>query len=177
MTSDVEMTQETRLPLADRVSRVFGYGAGVVVLAMMVHVTVDVLARTFRGAPLGGTLEWTTWVWMPAIVFLALAGALAAGEHLRVTMLVEALTRLPRKIAEIVTLLLLLAVVVLLDVGMWSYALDSFRVQEADLGAGVEVAIWPMKFVAAVGLAMLAVQALSMLIHTIVRPTSEEAAS
>lgn len=177
MTTGSSTVTETRPPLADRVSRLLGYAAGVAVLAMMFHVTADVVARTVRGAPLGGTLEWTTWVWMPAIVFLALAGALAAGEHLRVTMLVEALTRLPRKIAEALTLLLLLGVVVLLDVGMWMAALESFKLQEADLGAGVEVSIWPMKFVAAFGLAMLGIQALSMLVHTIIAPTKNEVES
>src|SRR5690606_4835049 len=100
-----------------------------------------------------------------AIVFLALAGALAAGEHLRVTMLVEALTGATHKVAEVVTLVLFVATITVIDVGMWVHALSAYRIGEADVGSGVEVAIWPLKFVAAFGLALLALQALVMIVR------------
>ena len=156
--SDVRTVPEPGwIRLVDRISRVLaGISAGVVAV-LAVHVFVDVTARWLANRPLPGTLEYVTFWWMPAVVFLALAGGQLRAEHMKVTLLTDLMTARARRIAEVVILLVVAALIVVLTYYLLLGAIESTRIRQAALGVAV-VPLWPAKWAAVVGLAAFLLQ-------------------
>lgn len=56
-----------------RAANLLMWGGAVAMIAMMLHICADVIARKLFGAPIIGTLEFVTYLYMIAVVFLPLA--------------------------------------------------------------------------------------------------------
>lgn len=150
--SDVRTVPEPRwLGAVDRVSRALAGVAAAVVVIMAVHVFVDVTARTLANRPVPGTLEYVTYWWMPAVVFLALAGGQLRAEHMNVTLLTDLMTPRARRNAEVITLVIAALLIVVMAYFTLLGAIESTRIRQAALGVAV-VPLWPAKWVAAAGL-------------------------
>lgn len=141
----------------DTMSAVAGYGAAIALVLLAASVFVDVVGRTLFNTPLTGTLEMTTFWWMPALTVLAFAYTEQRQEHIKVTILLDTLPPRMRQIVEGSFGLLATALVLALAWYTLMEAIRSGRIQETTPGTP-PVAIWPFRFVAAVGLAMLALQ-------------------
>lgn len=155
------------------VSRWFGVIAGAAMVLAALHVTIDVILR-FTGSPVLGTLEYTSYVWMPIIVFLALSGAYVAGEHLRATVLVDALHGRWKLFLEITASVLFFLIAAVIAVFLWHQGIEAMQIGEASSTSGPTVVIWPTRLIAALGMTLLAVQIASSLVSSLVRKPETE---
>ncbi|MDP3895720.1 MAG: TRAP transporter large permease subunit [Mesorhizobium sp.] len=159
-----ETSSEARLPAAirfiDRLSTLASFGAAAALILLIVNVCIDVVGRTLFHAPFPGTLEYTAYWWMPALTLLAFALTEKGQEHIKVTILLDALPLRMRQLVEgsfgtlAALLVAVLAYYTLVD------ALQSARLGQTTPSAP-PVPIWPFKFVAVAGLALLTLQALA----------------
>lgn len=127
--------------------------AGLACYAMAGHVLLDVLLRASVNRPLSGTLEYTAVVWMPCVVFLALAACEARGEHIRVTILRDVSSAAIRRVLDAGAVALTVLVVALLAYFQWIDAIDAVATRESSLGS-TTVPVWPAKLLAAAGLTL-----------------------
>lgn len=158
-TSDEATTRrEPRfLRIIDRLSTIAGVIAGIAVMALLINVTIDVLARTFLGRPLGLTLELTTYWWMPVLVALGYALAEKQGEHITVTMLLDRLPETTKRYIHGAFGVIGALLVLLLA---WFATVSAIEATEIRLMANSlpPLEYWPSKIIAALGLYLLAIQ-------------------
>lgn len=133
--------------------------AGFVTVLLALNIAADVLLRNIAGVPMPGTLEVTQYVWMPALVFLALAYTEHKNEHIRAEILVD---RLSPRLSRITSVVLKMAAAVVILCAAY-YALLS-TIHAASIGleiiGGVTIAVWPMKILMTIALVAYAVQLL-----------------
>ncbi len=145
------------LRLIDRMSSVLAIAAAAALALLVLNVTVDVIGRTLFRTPYPSTLEMTSYWWMPGLTLLAFAFTELRQDHIKVTILLDALPLRMRQIVEgsfgILTILLLIALAYFTLVE----ALNSARIEETT-PSSPPVAIWPFKFAAVAGIAMLCLQ-------------------
>lgn len=146
------------LRFVDRMSAVFAYGAAVAVVLLALNVFVDVMGRKFFNTPFLGTLEMTAYWWMPMITLFAFAFTEQRQEHIKVTILLDALPVRMRQIVEGSFGILTTGLLVALTYYTLVDALRSAGFQQTTPSTP-PVLIWPFKFVAVAGVAMLSLQA------------------
>lgn len=138
-------------------SSVLAVAAAAALVLLVLNVTVDVIGRTVFHAPYASTLEMTSYWWMPGLTLLAFAFTELRQEHIKVTILLDALPLRMRQVVEgtfgILTFLLLIALTYFTLVE----ALNSAAIGETT-PSSPPVAIWPFKFAAVAGVAMLCLQ-------------------
>lgn len=152
--------------VVDRTSLFAGALGGIACLVMMFQVIADVIGRHFFNKPLLGTLEYTSAMWMPTMVALALAGAQLRDQHLQVTLITEKLGVKASRRNDIVVLALGVSLLVLIGYFTAGQAWDSFRVGAATHGI-VHVPIWPGKIIVALGIFLLTLQMFVTLVRRI----------
>jgi len=145
--------------------------AGVFLLVLMVNIVADVVLRATTGKPLAGTLELVSQWWMPLLVFFGLGYAQYRDEHIRVTVVSERLGAGLAKVAESLTLLIAVAIVLVLTWAGWNEAVRSFELREAMTGT-LGLPVWPMKFVMVAGFLGLVVELLLSL-QSVFRPAED----
>lgn len=145
------------LSLIDRLSNLAAIGAAVALVLLVVNVAIDVIGRTLFHSPLPGTLEMTSYWWMPGLVLLAFAYTERKQEHIKVTILLDALPPRLRQIVEGTFGLLATALLVALAYFTLTDALRSGSMGQTT-PSSPPVAIWPFKFVAFVGISLLCLQ-------------------
>lgn len=146
------------LRLIDRMSAVFAYAAAAAVILLALNVFIDVIGRKFFNTPFMGTLEMTAFWWMPTLTLFAFAFTEQRQEHIKVTILLDALPVRMRQIVEGSFGILATGLLVALTYYTLIDALRSAGFQQTTPSAP-PVAIWPFKFVAVAGVAMLSLQA------------------
>lgn len=134
------------------------YGAAVAVILLALNVFVDVIGRKFFNTPFVGTLEMTAYWWMPMLTLLAFAFTEQRQEHIKVTILLDALPPRMRRIVEGSFGLIATGLLVALTYYTLLGALRSAAIQQTTASTP-PVAIWPFKFVAVTGLVVLTLQA------------------
>lgn len=130
--------------------------AGISLVMLVVHVTLDVLSARLLSAPIQHTLEISSFYYMIAIVFLPLATVERAGEHIGVDIVVKMLPRAARRGLDAITALAAGAMA-----GLFCYwtGLDAIRATatgETVLGTGF-LPIWPARWILPIGFGLLAV--------------------
>lgn len=141
---------------------------GIVLLLMMIQIVIDVALRNVAQIAVPGTLEFTSYWWMPAIVFLALAAAQAKNEHLQVTLVTERFAPRVRRAALIISLTVTALTLVCLVWFAWRSGLDAYEINQSAVGS-IPIPIWPARLAAAVGLAAYLLQVALSLYRVIVR--------
>jgi TRAP-type C4-dicarboxylate transport system permease small subunit len=141
----------------DRMSDVFAMLASVAVVLLVVEIVADVVGRMVFNTPLPGTIEHTTYWWMPMLALLAFGLTEQRQEQIKVTMLLDALPLRMRQIVEGVFGLLATALIVALTWYALQDAMRSYNFQE-ETASSPPVLVWPFRFVAVAGMAMLALQ-------------------
>ncbi|WP_238364202.1 TRAP transporter small permease subunit [Mesobacterium pallidum] len=141
----------------DRLALGLALVAGLALCLLALNVFVDVIGRAFFKTPLRGTLEMTAQWWMPALTLLAFAYTERRQDHIKVTILLDTLPARMRAWVEGCFGLIATALLVGLAWHAWHEAMDSFGYRETTSSLP-PVAIWPVKFVAVIGVAALALQ-------------------
>lgn len=146
------------LRLADRLSTISSWLAGVALVLLAVNVFADVVGRAFFKTPFQGTLEMTANWWMPTLTLLAFGITEARQEHIKVTILLDALPLRMRQIVEGSFGILAVGLLIALTYYTLQDALESAAYGQTTAGFP-PIAIWPFKLVAVAGIAILALQA------------------
>lgn len=143
--------------LSRSLARFAGVVAGVIVLLMTVQITADVVSRNLFNEPIPGTLELTAFLFMPLIVFLALAYAEYAEEHIRATIVVARLSGRIAQATELAGRIVTLVVVLVLTYYAVIGAIYATEIRLEALGA-ITLPVWPVKILTAAGWALFALQ-------------------
>jgi len=147
------------------VSRAFAVVAGVTVLAMMVHVTADVLTKYLLNMPIVGTLEIVSHYYMVAAIFLPLAAVERRRGHLFVELFTAKLG--PRAILALDALGCLLGVVLAGSITWMSTVEALRRTRSGEIIDAVyyTIPIWPTRWLVPLGAGLLA---LMWLLHAVI---------
>lgn len=143
--------------IIDRLSDAVALLGSVGVVLLVLNIVVDVVGRLVFNAPFPGTIEYTTYWWMPTLALLAFAFTEKRQEHIKVTILLDALPLRMRQIVEGAFGLIATLLIAALAYYSWEDAIKGYNFQEVT-ASSPPVAVWPFRFVAVVAMAMLALQ-------------------
>ena len=124
--------------------------AGIALLAMMVHVTADVVGKFVFRAPVPVTLEMVSNYYMVAVVFLPLAAVERMGGNIHVDLIHGRLPRPARRVLDIAAYALFAGLFWLIVTASWDVAMGKLAVGEFIMGS-YSIAIWPSRFLVPIG--------------------------
>lgn len=133
-----------------------GLVAGTMTFAVMVLVVINAVLRYGLNAPIAGTLELTESA-LPVMIFLSLALTQWHGGHIKVVLLTQYLPAGAQRVLAALAMLLGFVLFAWAAQAGWAMAAKSFAMGEMERGS-IRFPLWPVKFVAFFGLALLAVQ-------------------
>lgn len=142
----------------DAMNRTFAVIGGVACFLLAINIIVDVIGRSLFGSPLPGTLDLTTYAWMPTLVALGFGYALLRNDHIRVSLLTGSASPAAQRVAQLVSMLAVAVVAVALAYYGVQKAMDAMAYGESAVGAPWLV-VWPFRWVVIVGLIGLTAQA------------------
>ncbi|MFB9859482.1 TRAP transporter small permease subunit [Paenarthrobacter aurescens] len=154
------------LKWVDRFSLLLAVLGGVATVLLVLTVVFDVIGRFFFNRPLPGTLDLTTFAFMPTLVSLGLGYALLRGEHIRVNLLTAPTGSRVQRIIEIVGMLFTLGTTALFILFGAEKAVAAMNGKEKAVGTPW-LEIWPFRWIIVVGLIGLILQALAQLLRAI----------
>ena len=135
--------------------------SGLAVFSLMVLAVISVGGRHAFNQPLRGYVDWIEQL-MPLIAFMGVAYTQRDGGHIRMDILVGALKGRALWLAEILTLLGMLIVMLLLVWGSWSHFMRSFDfaapMWSRDSSMDIALPIWPAKLLAPIAFSVLVVR-------------------
>lgn len=141
-----------------RLERFLALLSGLAVFSLMVLAVVSVGGRNLLGQPLPGYVDWIEQA-MPLIAFMGVAYTQRDGGHIRMDILVGALRGRTYYLAEVVTTLAILILMVLLVWGTWAHFQRSFDfaapMWSRDSSMDIALPIWPAKLLAPVAFLVL----------------------
>ncbi|GGL16138.1 TRAP transporter small permease subunit [Nocardia jinanensis] len=167
----LDTTSSALSALSRRLARFAGAVAGTIVLILTLQIVTDVVSRNVFNKPIPGTLELTQYLFMPLIVFLSLAYAESAGEHIRATILVARLTGRTAQVTELAGRLITLLVVLALTYYAVIGAIYATEIRLEALGA-ITLPVWPVKVLTAAGSALFAGQLIASTADQCIHPTT-----
>ena len=140
--------------------------SGLAVFAIMAFAVISVTGRNGFNAPIPGYVDWIEQL-MPLIAFMGVAYAQRDGTHIRMDILIGQLKGRPLWIAEFITTLAALILMMLLVWGSWSHFDRSFDFNapnwSRDSSIDIGLPIWPAKLLAPVAFSVLVVRFLIQL--------------
>lgn len=138
---------------------------------MMLHVTVDVFARTILRSPLPGTGEITATYYMIAVAFLPLAWITLRDEHVTADIFVENLPDAARRVIAVLVDLLAIIYVSAFVWQSWLSAMARTRSGEVWEILGGYLPIWPTRWFLPVAGASMVLVLILRLLQKLVRQT------
>lgn len=156
------LTDNSRLSRLDqglyRLEGVMALVSGITVFGLMVLAVVSVGGRNLASQPLPGYVDWIEQA-MPLIAFMGISFTQRDGGHIRMDMLVGALRGRALYLAELITTLVILALMLLLVWGSWAHFQRSFDVTaplwSSDSSMDISLPLWPAKLLAPVAFGVL----------------------
>ncbi|MCF6445481.1 TRAP transporter small permease subunit [Nereida sp. MMG025] len=144
-----------------RLEKLLGLVSGLAVFGLMVLAVFSVTGRNFFAAPLPGYVDYIEQA-MPLIAFMGVSYTQRDGGHIRMDMLVGTLKGRMLYLVELITTLLVLALMVLLVWGTWAHFQRSFDfaapMWSRDSSMDIGLPIWPAKLLAPVAFSVLTVR-------------------
>ncbi|AUQ66806.1 TRAP transporter small permease subunit [Phaeobacter inhibens] len=141
-----------------RLERVMALISGLAVFSLMVLAVVSVGGRNAFNAPLPGYVDWIEQV-MPLIAFMGISFVQRDGSHIRMDLVISALRGRALWLFELISVLLILALMLALLWGSGSHFLRSFDfaapLWSRDSSIDIGLPIWPAKLLAPVAFAVL----------------------
>ena len=116
------------------------------VIAMMLNIVADVIAKLVWNAPIQGTVEMSSYYYMVALVMLPMAFVEMQDQQISVDLLFN---HFPNWLQKLALFLSCIAAAAILVVMAWRTGLDAvraLRVGEVVMG-GREVIVWPSRMV------------------------------
>ncbi|MFE3837212.1 TRAP transporter small permease [Pseudogemmobacter sonorensis] len=130
--------------------------AGLILVMMILHITFDVVMRSFLNMPINGTVLIVSLFYMPAIVFLPLAMSERMNTHISVEILYDYLPRRARLVLDVLGNLLSIVILSALAWRAWLEAAKKFQIGAAEIEGGLRIATWPSYFLLPFGCALMA---------------------
>ena len=137
------------------------------VLAMMVHVTLDVTLKYLINTPIQGTLEITAYYYMVSIVVLPMAFVKLTRQSIAVDLFYQMMPFAGQVATTAIVLLICAAGYGGLAYISWPDALEAFEKREIVMGT-VNIYIWPARFLLPGALAVTTVVCLYHLIRLLI---------
>jgi TRAP-type C4-dicarboxylate transport system permease small subunit len=136
------------------------WAGALAILAMMVHVAADVILKVSLNAPIMGTLEIVSFIYMVACTFLPLPHVLASRGLIVVELFTQKMT--PRNLLGLDAVVGLSTVLYLGLLGVMGTirALDKMDLGETQDATYFELPVWPMRWVLAAACGLAAIVAL-----------------
>lgn len=161
------LTDDGRLSRIDRglyrIESVLALLSGLAVFALMVLAVVSVGGRNLAGQPLPGYVDWIEQA-MPLIAFMGISYVQRDGGHIRMDIVVGALRGRALWAVEMITTLVVLALMILLVWGSWAHFDRSFDfgspMWSRDSSMDINLPIWPAKLLAPVAFSVLCLRLL-----------------
>lgn len=129
--------------------------ASLAVVVMMLHVSGSALGRTFASRPLGGTLEYTEYWYLPMIAFIGIVIAQRRGEHVEARLLFDRFPGWAQRTVEVLSALLFIALALAFAWYSWDSAADAREIGRRSVTG---VTIWPVMYTVPVTFVLVAVQ-------------------
>lgn len=128
----------------------------VTLILMMLVIVADVMSTNLIGRPLPAASVVVTAYFMVLTVFLPMALAQKTDAHVVVDIVHQALPPALRRVVDIVTGLLVLAVCGMLISALWGDALSKTAISSFVFEQNVRVATWPGYYALPIGFALMA---------------------
>lgn len=122
----------------------------ILLLAMALHVTIDVTMRYFFNRPFEATLELGTYYYMVAASFLALGYAQLHDKHISVDFLLYSLSPRRRMFVELIALILTAAMVALIAYMATISAIEKTQSGEYQMLQHFDMPVWPSRWILAI---------------------------
>ena len=159
MAADPESRGRGRETVLDRFLRnlVRGFTAvgALGLVAMTVHVNVDVVGKYLFTAPAPATIEMVSYYYMAAVAMLPLAALERRGSLVHVDLVYQGLPPRMRRILHPAALVVAAAYCVAAAYAAWEPAVRAWSIG-AYAGTSVTVATWPTRFIPVAGFGLLA---------------------
>ena len=159
-----ERSQELRVswlhPILGGCTRLLTAAAGVLMVAMMAHVVLDVASKWLFNFPLDGTLEIVSYYYMVGLIFLPLAYVQRRRSHIVAEIFTQNLNpRIRAGLEAVVSLLMFVYAVIF----VWATAVEAVR-KTAELeyleATELFIVIWPTRWFLPVGFGLMGLYAL-----------------
>lgn len=141
-----------------RLERFLALLSGIGVFGLMVLAVISVGGRNLMNAPLPGYVDWIEQM-MPLIAFLGVSYVQRDGGHIRMDILIGQLRGRALWLAELISVLLILVLMMALVWGSWSHFARSFDfaapLWSRDSSIDISLPIWPAKLLAPVAFSVL----------------------
>jgi TRAP-type C4-dicarboxylate transport system permease small subunit len=132
--------------------------SGLAVFALMILAVVSVGGRNLFNAPIPGYVDWIEQA-MPLLAFMGIAYVQRDGGHIRMDILIGRLQGRALWLAELVSLLLVLLLMLALVWGSWSHFGRSFDfaapLWSRDSSIDISLPLWPAKLLVPVAFSVL----------------------
>ncbi|WP_421996375.1 TRAP transporter small permease [Reyranella sp.] len=136
------------------------WAGAVAILAMMLHVAADVILKVALNAPIMGTLEIVSFIYMVACTFLPLPHVLASRGLIVVELFTQKMA--PRDLLRLDAIVGVATVIYLALLGVMGIlrAIDKMEIGETQDATYFELPVWPMRWILAAACGLAAVVAL-----------------
>ncbi len=138
--------------LVEHANRIVLWVAGIAMVAMAVHVSMDAFGKYLLSLPIPATLEVVAFYYMPAVAVLPIAHVERRNGHVALTMVFDAFPKGFQRLVLIFDGLLMIAFIGLLTFLAGREAVRKFEIGEYMFGE-YPLIIWPGRFVFTAGLA------------------------
>lgn len=139
----------------------FALISGIAVFSLMFLAVWSVLGRKFFGSPLLGYVDYIETA-MPLIAIMGVSYVQRSGGHIRMDMLIGALSGRAKWLFELVSILLILVLIVALIWGSWAHFDRSFDCARPlcsrDSSIDIGLPLWPSKLIVPMAFAVLALR-------------------
>lgn len=135
--------------------------SGLAVFGLMVLAVISVSGRNAINAPLPGYVDWIEQA-MPLIAFLGISYVQRSGGHIRMDIVISRLHGRALWLFELISVILILALMLALVWGSWSHFDRSFDfgapLWSRDSSIDIGIPLWPAKLLAPVAFSVLCVR-------------------
>ena len=146
-----------------RVEQFLALCSGLAVSGLILLAVISVAGRNLIGQPLPGYVDWIEQI-MPLIAFIGIAYTQRNGGHIRMDMLIGQLSGRKLYVAELITTLAILLLMLLLVWGTWAHFERSFDfaapMWSRDSSIDIGLPIWPAKLMVPVSFSVLGLRAI-----------------
>lgn len=129
------------------VDRVLMVLAAIGLMAMMLHISLDILSDLLFNAPIAVTSAYVTQYYMIAVAFLPLAAAEYRSNHIGVDLMVNKLPAGPKRGLHLAVLLITLGVYLLLTAQSWEQASKKLAIDAFIMEQNTRVSVWPSFYI------------------------------
>lgn len=145
--------------------------AVLVTFAMMLHISLNAVLRTWFRSPIDNTLEMVTYWYLPLVAFLGFIAAAQRGQHIAADLIYEMLPRVTRRFV----LAVLFSVSSILSFGFaWFGYGEAAHAREIEKTAGVsDLIAWPAYYLVPLAFGIMTLQFLYNAVHAIRHPEDD----